>query len=140
MRLAEGLDVFLRFKPLSTLIRSVKKGLFYFGKVLHQLKLLVVRLVLLARVPLWICGLPLLVDPLALPLQTFLVLSLLVIDILLEATMHLESRVEPVLNCVISSARHVLCNKRPLLPVSQEQIHQAFVLVQSPFVFSDIWV
>jgi hypothetical protein len=50
----------------------------------------------------------LLVDAFALSLQTFFIFSLLVIDVFLETVVHLESRIEPVFDGVVSPALHEL--------------------------------
>jgi len=48
------------------------------------------------------------VDALALTTQTLFVLLLLVVDVFLEAAVHLQGRVEPILDCVVGPASHVL--------------------------------
>lgn len=78
------------------------------GQVLHELE----SLVLFVNVDLFVLQLGrililLLVNALALSVETFLILPLLVVDVVLETTVHFESRVEPVFDGVISSARHV---------------------------------
>lgn len=82
----------------------------------------------------------LLVDALALSVQAFLVLPLLVVDVLLKATVHLERRVEPVFDCVVGAPRHVLRDQRPLLAVLQVQAHQLLVLVKRPLVSSNVGI
>ena len=109
------------------------------SQVLHELQ----PLILLVNVNLLVEQLRgifilLLVDALAFPIQTLLVLPLLVIDVLLETTMHFERRVEPVLDGVVGAPRHMLRYQRPLLAVLQKQIHQLLVLVQRPLVPSNV--
>lgn len=48
------------------------------------------------------------IDALAFTLQTLFILTLLVVNVVLEAVVHLEGRIEPILYRVVSSAGHVL--------------------------------
>jgi hypothetical protein len=69
----------------------------------------------------------LLVDAFAFAFEALLVLVLFVIYVLLEAIVHLQSRIEPVFDRVVCSAWHVLCNQRPLFAKLKEETHQLFV-------------
>lgn len=82
----------------------------------------------------------LLVNALTFSVKAFFVFSLLVIDIFLKTFMHFQGRVEPVFYRVVGSAWHILGNQRPLLAVLQEEVHQLLVLVEGPFVASDVGV
>ena len=80
----------------------------------------------------------LLVNAFALSVEALLVLLLLVVDVFLERSVHFEGRVEAVFDRVVGSARHVFGYKRPLFAVLEEQVHQHFVLLQSPFLLHDV--
>ena len=57
------------------------------------------------------------VNPAALSVQALLVLPLLVVDVLLESRVHLQSRIVPVLNRVVGPTCHELSDQRPLFTV-----------------------
>ena len=71
----------------------------------------------------------LLINAFALSVQAFLVLPLLVVDVLLEAIVHLEGGVEPVFYGVVRPARHVLRDQGPLLAVLKVQAHELLIFV-----------
>lgn len=96
------------------------------------------ELVFLLGVSFWVGVISLLIDALALALETFFKFSLLVIDILLETVVHFQSRVEPVLDCVVSPPWHVLGNQRPFLSMGQIQAHETLVFIERPLVLGDI--
>ena len=82
----------------------------------------------------------LLVYSFAFSFKAFFILTLLVIYVILKAVMHFQSRIETVFNCVVCSSRHIFCNKAPFFAVLQEEVHELFVFIESPFLLGDIWV
>ena len=118
-----------------------KTGMFPLRQIFHELQ----PLVLFVDVDLLVEQLGrvlvfLFVNSFALSVKTFLVLPLLIIDILLKASMHLEGRVEPIFYRVVGPARHMLGNERPFFAVLQEQAHQLLVFIEGPFIPSNIGI
>lgn len=80
------------------------------------------------------------VDTLAFSIQALLVFALLVVNIFLETTVHLQSGVESIFYRVIGSTWHVLGDQRPLLTMFKIQIHQLLIFFKRPFVTGNVWV
>lgn len=111
----------------------VSEDLGVLGEGLHQLQ----SLVLLGDIPLFglhrrLVLVLLLVDALAFPLQTFLVLFLFVVEIVLEAAVHAKSGVEAILDCVVRPAWHVFSDHGPLFTILLVQLHQVLILLKGP--------
>ena len=100
------------------------------SQVLHELQ----PLVLLVYVDLLVKQLCrifvlFLVNAFALSVQALLILPLLVVDVLLEAIVHLESGVKSIFDGVVRPACHVLGDQWPLLAVLEVQAHQLLIFV-----------
>ena len=80
------------------------------------------------------------VDALGLSLKRFFIFLLLVVQVILECGVHLQSRVEPVFDGIIGSSRHLPCNQGPLFAELLIQEHQFFVFLKRPFFFNNIWI